>query len=293
MCTNPLWFQKEEISFLYSSQRIISSLKKIKITGFKEGFHITGGEPTIHPGFFEILGFLRIRFPGERIFLITNGRMFYYEDFTRKVLDFDKIVLQIAVEGYNARMHDNITGIKGSFEQTVKGITNVLKNKSEGRELEIRVVLVKQNFRYLDKIVRFIHKNFPGIDHLVLIFPEPEGRCGAAFSDTGITYSQAKEIVFQVANKWKNKFPDLRLYHFPLCTVDRKLWPLCWITQEPEETTFISSCGICRLKEYCPRIHKNYLEIVGDREFVAPAKAIKIKLNQTKNRKYHPIMEAL
>jgi MoaA/NifB/PqqE/SkfB family radical SAM enzyme len=293
MCTNPIGFQKKENSPNYSFRRIIHSIKKNNRTGTAGDFHISGGEPTIHPDFFGIVRYLRSISPNAFIYILTNGRMFYYKEFVRKVLAFNKIFLVIPVFGHNARLHDRITRINGSFKQTISGIRCILKNRRKGQKLEIRVVLVRQNFMYLGKIVEFIHRNFDEIDNLVLIFPEPEGRCEADFGNIGLTYSEVKDIIGEVVLKWKDRFRSLRIYHFPLCTIDRRLWPYSWITQNPQETAYAPQCRKCRLRNYCPRIHRNYLKITGDREFIAQLRDVKVKLNKPRVERYGPIREVL
>ncbi|MFA6383881.1 MAG: radical SAM protein, partial [Candidatus Omnitrophota bacterium] len=166
MCANPLWFSKEPES-LYSYQEIVSRVRKLNNAGPVGDLQISGGEPTIHPDFLQIMRFIRTELSSAKLYLLSNGRMFTYEDFTGQVMALSDLVVEIPVLGHTARLHDSVTGISGSFEQTVSGIRNILRIKGEGRELELRVILVKQNYKYLGKIVEFIHAEFKTIDTLV------------------------------------------------------------------------------------------------------------------------------
>jgi len=269
MCTNPLWFSREAPS-AYSFAEIDSRIRRVPDAACADGLQISGGEPTIHPRFFDILRSLRERVPRRKIYVLTNGRMFAYDDFAREALAFDGLVFEIPLLGHTARLHDRVTGARGSFAQTVAGVRNILKRKKKSQELEIRVVLVRQNYKAADKIAEFAHRSFTGIDTFVVLFPEPEGRCAVDFKKVGLVYSQAGETVSGLAMKWKDKFADMRFYHFPLCTVGPAVWPLARITQYPGETAFISRCRKCGVKKRCPGIHKNYLKLVGDGEFRAP-----------------------
>lgn len=292
MCTNPLWLDREPVS-AYSMERFSSRLLTLKRTELSGGLHISGGEPTLHPDFFNILRSIRTKFPTQKLYLLTNGRMFSYKAFIDRVLEFDTLFLQIPIFGHTARLHDRITGVRGSFDQTVSGVRNILKRRNRKQFLEIRTVLVKQNLSLLPNIVEFSHAKFKGIDTFVIIFPEPEGRCEADFNNVGITYSQARKTVHEVVRMWKRSFRDLRLYHFPLCTIDPELWPFAWITQDPNETTYVGMCRECRYKKYCARIHQNYLPLAGEKEFIRPARRGKVRLNNGVIRKYHPIKEVV
>jgi len=212
-----------------------------------------------------------------------------YEQFTERTLGLDNIVLQIPFFGPRARLHDSITGVRGSFDQTVSGVRNILKAKHAKQKLEIRVVLVRQNLHSAEEIVEFVHGSFGAVDTLVIIFPEPEGRCLESFQHTGITYSRAKKIIFGIVQKWKDVFSDLRLYHFPLCTLDYRLWPFNWITQYPEEVTSVRVCHECGLRKYCPGIHKNYLKKVGSREFSSRPTDMVVSVRGGKEGMFHPI----
>jgi sulfatase maturation enzyme AslB (radical SAM superfamily) len=288
MCPNPLWFGKES-SLGYSLGRFVQRLDSLSRSELGGGLHISGGEPTLHPHFFSILHSIKRKFPTVKLYLLTNGRMFAYEDFTQRVLMFDNLYLQISIFGHNARLHDRITGVRGSFEQTVSGIENILSGKQKNQFVEIRVVLVKQNLKALHRIVKLVTTRFRTMDTFVVIFPEPEGRCAVNFKDVGIKYSQAKKPVSDLVRSWKGVPRDLRLYHFPLCTLEPSQWKFAWLTQYPGETEYIGTCRNCAVRKYCTGIHKNYLPIVGNREFNARGSDVAVKLHRGIRKKYNPI----
>jgi MoaA/NifB/PqqE/SkfB family radical SAM enzyme len=84
---------------------------------------VLSGEPTIMQNLFEILEYARsVGFKSVQI--RTNGRMFYYPEFAEKVArlvdSFD-----ISLFSHRPEIHDKITRVPGSFEQTVQGIRNL------------------------------------------------------------------------------------------------------------------------------------------------------------------------
>jgi len=297
MCSNPRDFNESVYSELYSWASLAERIE-VRSDNFKkkrETLGLTGGEPTIHPDFFKILYFLKKKFPGNEIVLATNGRMFSYYKFAQKHLPFlDDI--KIAIHGFDSKSHDFITGVKGSFKQTIEGIKNIFavrKNIKNGSfvEVEIRVILTKLNYQKLERIFGFLYKNFSEAEKIVLIFPEFEGICQENFSVVGITYKDALPEIQIAVNNWADRFKEIRLYHFPLCVLSPNLWPYAWRTLRKEEVVFLDRCGECAYQKYCLGIHVDYPKVVGDGEF-QPISALdaKLEVNIEKDFIHHPIL---
>jgi len=286
MCTNSSNFRnKIDPDFL----RLETLIRNIKSFGkIKESITLSGGEPTIHPEFLNLLKWLRKQFPQTKITIATNGRMLCYPEFAKKCFLINNLTFGIAIHGYNAQMHDNITRVKGSFSQTIAGIHNVLKYRNSSHQLEIRIILIRQNYKYLDKILNLIINEFSSVDRMVLLFQEMEGVCGENFKKVGITHKEVKKYLPPLFKKWKKKFKHLRLYHFPLCAIDFNLWKYSWRTLRKDEVTFLPSCNKCLYKKYCLGIHKDYLKLIGGKEFIPIRKRLFI---ETRNDFYHPILE--
>ena len=290
MCTNPKDYQEEE----NSSQYTFESLKKRWLNRDidpDDDLSLTGGEPTIHPDFFNILKWFRNNYPQNRIVIASNGRMFSYENFTKRCLQMNDMGIEIAIHGWDAKSHDAITRTPGSFKQTVKGIHNIIKYKNESQYLEIRIVITKLTYQHLDKILSFIQNEFSlnDIRDIVLIFMEMEGQAQDNFKIVGVTYTQVKKYLPEVVRKWSKEIKDLRIYHFPLCTIPVDLWKYAWRTQRPEEITYLPQCNKCPYKKYCLGVHKDYLRLIGGQEF-KPIKK-KIFIRESKSF-YHPIISA-
>ena len=107
-----------------------NNLKKI-INAKKKGFSkliLQGGEPTIRKDIFKLtkkakeIGF-------ESIIIISNGIMFYYPKFTRKLKKAGLTSVTLSVNGPTAKIHDSITNVKGSFDYLIRGIKNLQKEQ--------------------------------------------------------------------------------------------------------------------------------------------------------------------
>lgn len=292
MCTNPLDFRPNDRSDAYSSDKVFSRIKKWSEENkfSKENINLTGGEPTLHPHFLDLLAKIRKFYPENRIVLISNGRMFSYPKFAKRCLETKDLTLEISLHASTAKRHDLITKTNGSFIQTVRGIKNILACKKPSQEVEIRVVISKLNCEDTEKTVKFIKKNFPGVDRIILIFLEMEGSAEKNLKQVGLTYKEyTKYLSLKKLKKWSNELPEpIRLYHFPLCVLPFQLWKYAWRTLDEREIVFLEKCKFCPYKKYCLGIPRDYPRLIGEQEF-RPIKR-KIKVQPQKNF-HHPIKE--
>ncbi|MCX5712958.1 MAG: radical SAM protein [Candidatus Omnitrophica bacterium] len=292
MCTNPVhghWAKSEKFDFDILSARIERFRRGSDefLNNYKDAFSITGGEPTLSLDLRPVIDKVRVCFPGIKISLLTNARMFSYPDFAKKFLgSYDNLDLVIPLHAHRADIHDRITRVKNSFSQTVKGLNNIMKFRSAGQAVEIRVVIHKLNYKFLYNTIKFISANFPSADRLVVIFFEIEGHAKNNLKALKIRYTQ----VIPQLNKVYGlavKLPDFRLYHFPLCVVPEKFYSRVWRTLPEHGVAFLKVCDKCPVKSLCLGIHKEYLKNVGKAEFY-PVK-IKSGLVQDPSNWHHPI----
>ena len=103
-----------------------------------------------------------------------NGAVYQYENFTKKIATISNYHVCVPLHGYNAPTHEAIVRKKGSFEALIKGIYNILKYKKPDQNLEIRIILQKMNYQYIDKMYYLIQKFFPQVDSVTTIMMEFE-----------------------------------------------------------------------------------------------------------------------
>lgn len=124
---------------------------------------ITGGEPTLlRNDLIELLKLCKSRLTKTEFLLLTNGRLFSYPDYTRAfaVNGPPRLVIGIPFHSAKAKLHDYITRVKGSFDQTFYGLKNLI---SLGQKVEIRVVINKLNYKDLTNIAVLIINEFPKV----------------------------------------------------------------------------------------------------------------------------------
>lgn len=269
MCTNPdppwpAW----DGSFDYGYEALLERIKKDEerfLSG--DSIYLTGGEPTLHPRFLELLKFLAQHFPKQRVKLLTNGRRFFYPEFAQKTLSANhNFEVCVSLHGPDKDTHDSITRTKGSFDQAAQGLTNLITHKQSNQAIAVRFVITRLSYKCPKQFLEFILKNFPAVDRVVLIFWEPEAQAVKNIDKIGVTYT---EVVPEInkALPLVNRFKDIRFYHFPLCVIPEAFWPYVWNTLPEHEITFLKKCDDCSARENCLGIQKSYLENIGAGEF--------------------------
>lgn len=99
-------------------EELISILREWKAHGLL-GVELTGGEPLLYRGFWEVLEFCSLNF--QRIALLTNGTLVSL-NVAERLSDFkDQLIVSVSLDGSCPEVHEKIRG-KGSFEGTQKAI---------------------------------------------------------------------------------------------------------------------------------------------------------------------------
>ncbi len=124
---------------------IINNLKKYNI----KRIVITGGEPTLHPKFIEIINMLRSKFPSIEIRIQTNGTN---PQIIKKLKKDPKISIQVSLDHYKKEIHEKLRG-KNTYEKVIKTIE---VSKEKGFYLIVYSTLTKMNIVDFNKFVEFL-----------------------------------------------------------------------------------------------------------------------------------------
>ena len=258
---------------------------------------IIGGEPTIRRDLPELIKFARdIGF--ETVMFATNGRMFYYKDYAKKILDAGITDLVFSIHGHTPELHDSLTGSPGSFKQLVKGLENL---KSLGfSNIGSNTTIVKQNYRHLPEIGKFIYDR--GIRNSEFIFVDPtHGAPKNNFSDIVPRISEVEDYVHKCLDIGKqNSVLHWDIRYFPVCYAEDYIGQLSELKEVRNFQTehiapdFVNpdvenarkrigrqkpgKCRGCKYFEICEGIWKEYIKHYGDAELrPVKGKALKIE----------------
>ena len=111
----------------------------------------TGGEPTLREDLPELLRYAQEK--GIVTGLITNGRRLKDKEYVKKLEDAGLDFVQITLESHDPTIHEAITRVKGSWQETVKGIKNIIPTQIY---ITTNTTLNKLNAKSFLKTIEFL-----------------------------------------------------------------------------------------------------------------------------------------
>jgi len=236
----PYSYYKQNIRMV----ELIKDTTKLKSVG------ITGGEPTIFKD--ELIQILKLcfsKFPSIYITMLTNGKNFDDFDFAKQcALANPNIKYCIPLYAASSEKHDYIVGTKGSFIRTINGIYNLIRLK---RPIEIRVVIMKNNYKDLPLIADYIFHNMPFVTHVVLMGMEISGIARKNFSDIWIDPIDYRFFLRQAGLELKRYNIPFSIYNIPRCLLLKELWGYDRDSISSWKKSYLPQCKNCREKENC------------------------------------------
>ncbi|MFA5188677.1 MAG: radical SAM protein [Patescibacteria group bacterium] len=239
----------------------------------KEGYKrliLSGGEASINPDFLKIvryahdLGFKEIQ-------TITNGRYFYYSKFAAEAIKAGLTEITFSLHGHNEELHEEFTGVKGSFQQALTGLANVRKYPQI--IVNIDIVINKLNYPKLYDIIQFYAQNF-GVYEFDLLQVVPFGQAWENRDKLFYDFNDALPYlnkVWELAKNdqrfhiWTNRFPAQYLEGYEFLIQDpykyfddvlgRKKMFAEFINENKLMPCFNPErCKSCNLNDFCQKL---------------------------------------
>lgn len=211
---------------------------------------ITGGEPTLlGDRFIEIIRETRAKHPESRIIVLTNGKSFANFDFCKKYAELGCNALN-AVSWHSDidTLHDDIAGVKGSFVLTHNGICNLFRCR---QPIELRIVVSKKNVDRLPYMAEYIYRNYPFLNHVVLMALEMHGNASVNKNDVWVDPFDYQETLCYAAMDLYRKGINISIYNHPLCLLKEEIRPLARQSISAWKNNYIAACDSCKLKDQC------------------------------------------
>ncbi len=229
---NTVWFPLQygcnnKCSWCYAPSKLTCSNDK-KFTDKKETEFIDliynlnvkrviliGGEPSIYPNLERIIN--RIVTKGIKASMVTNGRKLSDYYFVQAIKKAGLSSLTVSIEGSNSFVHDSITNVSGSFNETVAGIENSIRSSIL---TATETTMSNENNQDLEKITEFLETKSLS-QRLFNI-------CGPCLSDLNeskytIPLKEGAKMFERVYKTAKKK--NVRLVTpVPICDFDRDLY---------------------------------------------------------------------
>lgn len=259
---------------------------------------VSGGEPTLHKDFFKTLDMLREK--KANITVLSNASSCQSKDFVKRIAEhmgdsLDSLDYVTAIHSSDPSLHDAITGVHGSLEQTLTGLDNLVE---AGIKVSVKHIMSGMTCHTMRSTFEFLDNHFPESVSFHFCAMDYSGN-GAKNSDKlFINFRKLQPYLEETLDLWDNAQCNNRkvaVFETPLCAVDPYYWRFFTKSSreikkylapgvkrgKPAET--ISECTVdnapcceCDVRELCDGVWRSSYEI-GKNEigFIEPIKAIK------------------
>ena len=244
-----------------------------------EEINFTGGEPTIRRDILELVSYTKNKGIRE-IRVTTNGRMFSYDKFAEKMVENGLTGAIFSVHCPDAKLHDNLSGVKGSFDQTMKGLKNL---HSHGKTIDMNTVITSKTYKFLPETMEMI-KNY--IRSVCLIFPTIDGHLkGNKFLIPRM--KEVQKYIHKAIDILKGAGKQGWTLNYPVCFMKgyeafssmmelqtKMFWPHMDTNLDEKrkgDNILVNACKNCRYRLVCIGVMKGYVDVMGDKE-IKPVK---------------------
>ena len=172
-----------------STQQVTRVMEIIRHDAKVPSVSLTGGEPTLRLDLEELIAAAQAM--GLRTNLITNGTQLAGNDRAARFRAAGLISAQVSLEGPTRDIHDNLTGVGGSYEQTLEGLRCL---RQAGIHTHTNTTINALNADRMEDLVRLVADL--GIARMSANMVIPTG--SAADRTIQVPYSQVGEIVLRV-----------------------------------------------------------------------------------------------
>lgn len=212
---------------------------------------ISGGEPTLLGNdFIKILKKIREKLPKTIIRVLTNGRAFHNENFTKQVslISNGYLVLEIPLYHSYYAKHDYIVQSKNAFFETIEGFYRCAQYNIS---TEVRIVISKQNYNDLSNLIYFIYRNIPFVDHIALMGLEYIGFAINNFKEIHISPLEYQSNLYQAVLDCYNYSLPISIYNLPLCLLHNQIKNYAKQSISDWKNEYSEICSNCIDKNNC------------------------------------------
>lgn len=251
---------------------------------------ISGGEPTLHPDFPQIIRVFQKKH--YRITILTTSERFSDQNFTRQVfqgLDSTNIKIITTLHSHLKKEHEEINGTPGSFERSINGLKNVASYNCNSI---VKHCITKKNYRNLREFYHFINDIFPQQINIQLCSIDYCGMNKESQENEFISFQMMKDYLEDMLDDYiselqnKKNIRKLSCINIPLCAVEPVYWR--FLQKNTAHYTFHISpdsngnlrinhnvknivdisekhCKNCLVKNVCAGTYRSAFDIYGSR----------------------------
>lgn len=252
---------------------------------------ISGGEPTIHETFSELLKYIFDK--KIRVNILSNSEQFGKSEFFDKVkgiLKDQNVVVTTTIHSHLKDQHEKVNNTPGSFDRTIQGLK---KLRTIGVNVIVKHCITALNRTDLKAFYEFIDDTFDENVSIQLCSIDYCGIGEQSLEENIIVYPKLKpyfETMFKeyISRCSQGKKRHVYCINIPLCACSSEYWQ-CFAGKPPaykgysspqirdnvnynnqsDVGTFSDECKNCSVNDICAGTYRSAYELFGNRIFKA------------------------
>jgi len=280
MCSNT----GEASLFFHPTETLLRRAEVLHRYGFRRAV-VTGGEPTIHPGFWTVVE--RLAADGFTWDINTHGRSFAKDGFAERAA---RLGLKRAIVSLHSHVPATSATIFGTREdahhETVAGIGRLVEAEVD---VTLNCVLTRLNLGDLEEYLRVGRARYGARAAFKFVFPSTLGKGGSWAEIATLRYSDVRETVQRLRSIALELDAHVFFESFPSCILDdpdavnlgrwafgethylddangERVYSMRHI--EAELSAFGEACRRCSALRSCPGVSRAYAKRYGTSELV-------------------------
>jgi len=174
----------------------------------------SGGEPTIHPNFLELVEYAKSR-GFKTICTLTNGLRMSDEKFVKKVVDAGINDVLFSLHGSCAEEHNYITQVSTSFDKILEAINNI---KDYNINFRINCTITKINYKNLIRHAELYNKLEPMQVNFIL-FNDFE-LADELTNQFAVKYSEVEPYIKKAIDLMEGSIRYINVRYIPFCFME-------------------------------------------------------------------------
>ena len=127
-------------------------------------------------------------------------------------------------------------------------ITKLIENKID---VEIRIVVLKKNFKELENIAKLIVKEIPEVKMVNIMALEMTGNAFKNKKEVWVDYEKIRDYLYNACIFLLKTGIITNLYNFPLCNLDKRLYSIAHKSITDYKVRYMERCEECLVKDQC------------------------------------------
>lgn len=119
------------------------------------------------------------------------------------------------------------------------------------QKIEIRTVILKQNYKKLRDLATFIYRNIPFVCHVALMGMEYHGNAETNYDLISIDPIDYKQELFEAIREYVRYDMIVDVYNIPLCLADDNIKDFCRDSISTWKKSYLPQCESCSCKVEC------------------------------------------